>query len=410
MPKPARSTRDFSSATTPLDADAVQEIRDYDALHRDYALPDRIADSQAKVADLLEQVGDLEASSAPGIPFTVITYTGRPGANGEVEVQKEGVTKLFQFVAEEGDEDEGNVPVVIASSEDTDYAAFVAKVNSPTWQGAEQLNVLAVQVAGSNLVYLYPADAPGGTPVAGPTDMTVTEGAGLPNATLLREDLDETPGTAIANTRLVPLAVLIGSTEVAATQPIAIPIDLDVAFVQVQVTDANGRRKPFADVRVVPITPVGDQRFVGLYINASVLGDDGVQCTDSLCTLVASTTHWVYFSAGARAKRVLQTELTFKEAVAGGTAVFHATKTTAAGVETALASAVNVATLAAHDPTTLTYDDAPLPEDLAKGDKIAYGLQGGAGLSAPLEGTFTTHWVELVENGDTVQILLGGTS
>ncbi len=199
------------------------------------------------------------------------------------------------------------------------------------------------------------------------------------------------------------------SADLAATQPVKVPVPFTPTAWQVSVRDSGGRLKSAADVKVTVPTAVAGQAFLGLAFNSAVAGDAGVEVRDLVITAVASSSRNGYFSAPNRPVRILQVDGTVKVAVAGGTLTFDAVKTTAAGVETVLASAVNIATLAAHDPTSIAFDDAALPQSLAATDKLDFQVNGGGGLTA-IDVSVAAHYVVLVEAGDVVFVDVYGAA
>lgn len=415
MPRPSRLPN-YADPAVPLDAAALAEIDLIDPTLRDFGLHKRIANSQAATDDLTVSVAAIESGQEAVVGYSEISYTGRPGAAGQFMVdttnwQADGFERVYEFVADAEDvADPENVPVINATTSDTDYAALTAKINSSSWQGATRQNVLAVHIAASDKVVIYPADAPGGNPVPGASGIEISEGAGLPNATLLRTVLDETPGAVATNSKVsaFQVTVIANHLTLAAAGVVKLPVNLDPKSWQVQVRDSAGRLKANADLKITVPTAEGTQHFLGLAINAAVAGEVGALAKDDDVDAVASASRNAYFSAGKRPVKVIQIETTVKVAFAGGAVTTDVVKTTAAGVETTLGSAIAITALVAHDPTDLTLDDVPLPCTLLAGEKLNYQVNGGGGLTTNVV-TYTTHYVELIEVGDVLHFLVAGT-
>lgn len=357
----------------------------------------------------------LAALTGSTAPFNVVVYTGVPTTGDTLTVAVSGgETNVFEFVTAAGTvASDSNIGVVIGSA-DVSYTNLAAAINrTAAANGLEDSDgnqalylgtvpLFAVVDTTGNYLYLIEADVAGGTPVAGAgSNIAFTDA--LNNATLLRTNMNTaTSGAAVLNRGALTYTVAAG--DLSQTQPVQFAVDFLPTGAQVAVVDSGGRQKANVDVKWAAGTAVEGQNFLNLSLNASAAADPGVATGTVVVPVAASATYGGYFTGPSRPVKVLQVEITAATAPAGGTLVYNGIKTAANGTETTLASAVNVATIAAHDPTNITYDDAALPQSLAATEKLQHQLVGGAGLSAPTAATFTTYYVVLVEAGDTLLV------
>lgn len=361
-------------------------------------------DSGAATAEIAALIGGAS-------PFNAILYTGQPTSTDTLVINVSGgATLTFEFLSAGSTvANDANIGVVIAGSSDLTYANFVAAINrTATANGLENSDgdqalylgtqpLLAIQATGTDTVYIFQADAAGGTPITGAgSNIAFTDG--LNNATLLRTNMNLSPGA--QNSARAAVSRAVTSADLALTQPMQIAVPFLPVACTLQVFDSGGRLKWGADAKWAAGTAVGGQNFLNVSLNASAAGDAGVLVSDATVTPTASVERGAYVSAPNRPIKVLQVQITADTAPAGGTLVYNGIKTAADGTETVLASAVNVATIGAHDPTDITYDDAALPQTIAATEKLQHQLVGGGGLSAPTAATFTTHYVVLVEATD----------
>lgn len=361
----------------------------------------------------------LAALSAATSPYNVVVYTGVPTTADTLTIDVTGGdTNVFEFVTAGGTvADDGNIGVVIGTA-DASYTNLAAAINrTATANGilnsdGDQALYLgtvpcyAVVDTSGNYLYVFQADVAGGTPITGAGgDIAFTDN--LHNATLLHADMNDATSAPAASNRAA-LSYVVAAGDLTQTQPVQFALPFLPTGAQIAVVDSGGRQKPNVDVKWAAGTAVSGQNFLNVTLNGSTSGDAGVAAEDVTIPVTASTTFGGYFSAPGRPVRVLQVEVTAATAPGGGTLVYNGVKTTAGGVETVLASAVNIAGISAHDPTNITYDDAALPQDLAATDKLQHQAVAGAGLSAPTAATFTTHYVVLVEAGDTLLLDVWG--
>jgi len=263
-----RNPNRFDDPDVLLTEQAVEEMELYDPMAVTYGTAKRLRGLEQDRAAQATSITELAAAKQAVIPFTVGTYTGRPADLDTFEVDVDGNSRTYEMLDDIADlSDPTFVGVLRDADEDGDIAALVAKINDPSWQGGASSdypvqNILAVQVAGSNKLYLYPADAPGGTPVAGASNITITNG--LTNMTFLRTDLDDTPGVGTTLDVVAPFKVTVGAAELLlANQPILCPLGFDPQSWQVQVRDAAGQLQPDTYCAVTA-EAVGDQNYLGL--------------------------------------------------------------------------------------------------------------------------------------------------
>lgn len=263
-----RNPNRFDDPDVLLTEQAVEEMELYDPMAVTYGTAKRLRSLEQDRATQAASITDLTTSKQAVIPYTVGTYTGRPADLDTFEVDVDGNSRTYEMLDDIADlSDPTFVGVLRGANEDADIAALAAMINDPSWQGGATSdypvqNILAVQVAGSNKLYLYPADAPGGTPVAGTSNITITNG--LTNMTFLRTDLDLTPGVGTQLDAVAPFKVTVGAAELlAANQPILVPLGFDPQSWQVQVRDAAGVAQPDTYLGVTA-EAVGDQNYLGL--------------------------------------------------------------------------------------------------------------------------------------------------
>lgn len=361
----------------------------------------------------------IAALSSASSPYNVVIYTGVPTTGDTLTIAVSGGNSdVFEFVTGGGTvADDANIGVVIGTA-DVSYTNLAAAINrTATANGILDSNgdqalylgtvpCFAVVDTSANYLYVFEADVAGGTPVTGAgSNIAFTDA--LNNATLLRTNMNASTSAAAVSNRAA-LSCVVAAGDLSQTQPVQFAVPFLPTGAQIAVVDSGGRQKADVDVKWAAGTAVSGQNFLNVTLNGSSAGDPGVAREDVTIPVTASTTFGGYFSAPNRPVRVLQVEVTAATAPAGGTLVYNGIKTTASGTETTLASAVNIAGISAHDPTNITYDDAALPQALAATDKLQHQAVAGAGLSAPTAATFTTHYVVLVEAGDTLLVDVWG--
>lgn len=354
-------------------------------------------------------VADIAGGTSPYVP---IAYSGQPTTGQILTIAVSGgETKVFEFVTAEGTvADDAYVGVVIGESADASYANLAAALNGTALangledgDGAQALYngtqpLKAVQDETNNILYIFEADSLGGTPITG-AGSNIAFSTDYSNATLGRANMNLSPSAA-TNAAATRASRVILAGDLSATQPIQFAVPFLPTGCLLQVFDSGGRLKVGADAKWAAGTAVGGQNFLNVSLNASVSGDPGLLTHETTFTPVASTSVGGLFKGGNRAVSVKTVTAYANTAPAGGTLTYNGVKTTSAGVETTLASLVNIATLSAHVPTSVTYDDAALPQTLAIGDYLLHQAVGGVGLSAPTALTFTTFYSVLVEAGD----------
>lgn len=368
-------------------------------------------------------MGNTAKLAKGAIPYSEFPYSGQPS---DAETATIG-SDVYEFCTDAGSvAADTRIGVVIGGSADATAQNFVDAINAKNKTDAHATlfrtngttparangreKFRAVLDSTNNIVYLYAANKAGG--------QVLTEG-GAPDKALsdtatnmgpwkhLNANLSVGGATAVCE-QSADLVHTVTAANLSATQPLKVPIPFAPKSWQVQVRDSAGVLKDSADVTVTVPTAVSGQNFLGLTLNAVAAGDAGVLVRDIVVEAAASANRAGYFSAeGKRPVKVVQVDGTVKAAVAGGTLTFDATKTAADGTETPLASAVNIATLSAHDPTALTFDDAALPQTLAAGEKIGFVNNGGSGLTAN-DVTYSVHFKPQLEAGDVIHIHVAG--
>lgn len=376
---------------------------------RNLAMGSRIAGLESSDDTNSAAIAALAGGSSP---FDSIVYTDQPTSEETLRINVSGGDDLYFQFLDEGDPvtDDTYISVLIGATAADTYAAFCEAINRTAEPNgiqnvAEDAQALylgtqpLLAIQGTGVVYVFQADAAGGTPITG-AGSNIAFTSTLSNATLLRTNMNLSP--AVQNSARAAIQRTISSADLALTQPVQIAVPFLPTGALLQVVDAGGRLKWGADFKWAAGTAVAGQNFLNVTFNASVAADPGVLTAPGDVTPVASTDVGTYFAGPARPVRVLAVQITADTAPAGGTLVYNGIKTAANGTETVLASAVNVAGISAHTPTAITYDDAALPQSLAATEKLQHQLSGGAGLSAPTAATFTTYYTVLVEAGDVL--------
>jgi len=231
-----------------------------------------------RVYALQEGVAALEAVAPEGVyAFTALDYTDNPTAADTLVIGDD----TYEFVATGGDVTTNtNIGVVREATAAATFANLVLAINSayasnlhaylfqddsttPAIANGTE-NVLASITSG--VLYLYAADAPGGTKVAGAAPDLAVTAAGLTEAIEFvptNLNLSVGAGAAVA-TQAAHLKHTVVAGNLTAAQPLKLAVPFTPQSWNVQVRDAAGMLKPDAYAAVTVPAAVGGQDYLGL--------------------------------------------------------------------------------------------------------------------------------------------------
>ena len=259
---------------TNLTAAEARRITRSGVLPRSLQLGERIRNLRTDVDTVLDYA---EREQHASIRYATFPYTGSPVAQETVVIGSD----TYQFMAAAGAvTNDTYVAVTRTGTADTDYANLVTAINGQTDLNQHATitlidavtpakangtsNVLAVLDSGNNTVYIYDADAPGGTQVeAGSSSVALSDTAtnGGPWAPL-NLNLSLASGAAVM-TRAAHVRHTVVAGDLSATQPLLIPVPFDPVMYDIVVRDAQGAARD-AYVEVLEPASVGGQSFVSV--------------------------------------------------------------------------------------------------------------------------------------------------
>lgn len=351
-------------------------------------------------ADLVANAEAADSLAQAAIAMSSFPYTELPTDTQTVTIGAD----VYEFCTALGaTANTTNIGVVIGDTARATYDNLVAAINATDGDNAHATlvdsaadpcpangteNVLAVAVNGgdtaSGTIYLYAADAPGGSKVegAGP-DIALTDTAtnGGPWRKL---NLNLSVGAGFeAATQAFHGKHAIVAADLADSQPVLVPLPFAAQSWLLQVRDAAGVAKPDAYAAVTVPAAVGDQNFLG--INLAPTAPTTLKRQIITIPVTASASQFAHWNPPAG---VVPTGYKFvRGGAAPGTctvAIDRITKSTGA-VQAALSTAVNVAAGTDDVEQTLTPSVAISGTNhaLATTQGLKFTVAAGAGASPP---------------------------
>ncbi len=328
-----------SDASVVLTDDHVAEANLQSHVLRDWALVERVKNTARTVQVIEGQITTLQAATGSGIVASaVFPYTNNPVAAETLIIGAD----VYEFVATGGDlSDDTYIGVVREAAADDTYANLAAAINATTVGNAHAElfqtdsttpalangteNVLAVHVPGDNKVYLFAADAPGGTKVEGSapnialSDTATNGGPWEPTNLNLALGAANAPITQVAH---VVHTVVAG--DLSATQPLKMPVPFTPVAVKVAVVSADGVAQPNRYVEAAVGTAVGAQEYVDIDLVPAVPGASRSSMTVNVPLLPNDTSEvLVVAPRGAKALEILVRRGTTALASVGGGILFN---------------------------------------------------------------------------------------
>lgn len=264
---------DYTDPTTALSAEDAARADQYHNLFRDYAVLTRMRQVQADVASALAGVSTL----AEGVvAYNELAYTGLPTDTNTVTIGAD----VYEFCTAAGSvAANGNIGVVIGTSNataqnlvnainglgtgDVHPTLFRTDGTTPAHSDGTE-NVLAVYTAGK--IYLYNADAPGGTKVEGAAPSLAFSDTADNYGPFKWSNFNLSTGAGYAGTaKALHTKVVVAAGDLTATQPLLVPVPFAPQSWNVQARDAAGVAVDGYVAVTVPAAVAG-QDFLGLDI------------------------------------------------------------------------------------------------------------------------------------------------
>lgn len=407
---------DFSDTTNPLTAAAADTADKSGAppVIGRHALFTRVYNLQEQVSTLEGQADDLTANGV--IAWSLLDYTDNPTAADTIVIGAD----TYEFVATGGDlSDDTYIGVVREAAVADTFANLVNAINATTdnnehpdlFQTDSTTPALAngtenvVASITSGILYLYAADAPGGTKVVGTAPNLAVTAAGLTEAIeFVPTNLNLTVGSAFdPATKAAHLKHVLVAGDFTATQPLKVPIPFAPQSWNVQVRSTAGELKPDAYCAVTVPAAIGGQNFLGLNVKPTAptvtkratieipLVDNDI----SIATLFLGIKHDIRdisFSCGEDPASTLWVDITRMTASDGtGTTALTTAEDLAGGTQ-------------AGQVTSLTLDEAggDIPIAMTALQALLFTVTAGNGTVAPRSVTFYVDYVELAAATDVV--------
>lgn len=415
---------DFSNTANPLTAAAALSADKSGAppVINNHALFTRVYNLQEQVSTLEGQADDLVGNGV--VAWSRLDYTDNPTHWDKLEIGGD----VYQFVDEgttfevEADANIGvvieaaaadtfaNLVIAINNTNDSDEHATLLQTDGTTPALARGTENVVASITGG-ILYLYAADAPGGTKVAGTAPNLAVTAAGLTEAIeFVPTNLNLTVGSAYdPATKQLHTKHAVVAGDLTATQPIPVPVPFVPQSWNVQVRSAAGELKPDAYCAVTVPAAINGQNFLGLNIKPTAptvtkratLDVPLVDNDISIATLFLGIAHdirAISYSCGEDPASTLVVDISKVTASTAGDAVALTTAEDLAGGTQA------------GQVTALDLDEAggDIPIAMTALQALLFTVTAGNGTVAPRSVTFYVDYVELAVATDVLMISVFG--